>query len=192
MAKRMIKPSTLLTPLPVCLITCPGKDSPPNVLTVAAVGICCFDPPMIGIAIRPNRHSHRLIAAAGELVVNIPSPDLVREVDLCGSLSGREVDKFGATGLTPLSATVVRAPLIQQCPINLECKVRQTLNLGTHDLFLAEVVAAHLNEECVDEAGNWKGELIRPLAYHLPSREYWSLGQRLASHGFSREAEKRQ
>lgn len=192
MAKRTIKPATLLTPLPVCLISCAGQDPPPNVLTVAAVGICCFDPPLIGVAIRPNRHSHGLITAAGEFVVNVPTPDLLREVDLCGSLSGREADKFAAAGLTPLPGTVVKAPLIQQCPINLECKIRHTLKLGTHDLFLAEVVAAHLDEECVDESGNWMGEAIRPLAYHLPSREYWSLGQPLAKHGFSREEERQQ
>jgi flavin reductase (DIM6/NTAB) family NADH-FMN oxidoreductase RutF len=186
MAKRRIKPATLLNPLPVCLISCQGRESAPNILTAAAIGICCFDPPMLGVAIRSNRYSRRLIQESGEFVVNVPNQDLVSQVDLCGSISGREKDKFATFGLTPLPAQVVRAPLIQECPINLECKVRQTLTLGSHDLFLGEVVATHLDEECLDRADQWRGEAFRPLAYHLLCREYWSLGERLGAHGFSR------
>jgi len=186
MAKRKIKPATLLNPLPICLISCQGKESAPNILTVGALGICCFDPPMVGVAIRPNRHSHGLIVESGEFVINVPNQDLVRQVDLCGSLSGKEKDKFAAAGLTPLPAAVVGAPLVEECPINIECKVKQTMSLGTHDFFLAEVVATHMDEESLDEAGNWRGEMLRPLAYHLLSREYWSLGQRLGSHGFTK------
>ena len=186
MAKRKIKPATLLNPLPICLITCQAEGSAPNILTVAAIGICCFDPPLIGMAIRPSRHSHRLIMETGEFVVNVPNNDLVREVDLCGSLSGREKDKFPTVGLTPLPGEVVRTPLIKECPINLECRVKQVLNLGTHDFFLAEVVASHVDEEYLDPAGNWRGELLQPLAYHLLSREYWSLGESLGIHGFTK------
>jgi flavin reductase (DIM6/NTAB) family NADH-FMN oxidoreductase RutF len=141
---------------------------------------------MVGVAIRPNRYSHGLIVESGEFVINVPNQNLVREVDLCGSSSGKERDKFAASGLTPLPAAVVKAPLIQECPINIECKVKQILNLGTHDFFLAEVVATHMDEEYVDAAGQWRGELLSPLAYHLLSREYWSLGERLASHGFTK------
>jgi len=187
MAKRKIKPATLLNPLPVSLISCQGKTSAPNLITVAALGICCFDPPMVGVAIRGSRHSHALIQESGEFVINVPNQDLVRQIDLCGSVSGREKDKFAATGLRPLPAAVVKAPLVQECPINIECRVKQTLNLGTHDLFLAEVVAAHMDEEYLDEAGNWRGEMLKPLAYHLLSREYWSLGERLGTHGFTRQ-----
>lgn len=189
MAKRKIKPATLLNPLPVCLISCQGRESAPNILTVAAIGICCFDPPLIGVAIRPNRYSHGLISESGEFVINVPNWDLVRQVDLCGSLSGKEKNKFAAAGLTPLPASMVRPPLIRECPINIECKVKQTLNLGTHDFFLSEVVATHMDEECLDEAGNWRGEMLRPLAYHLLSREYWSLGERLGTHGFTRQTQ---
>jgi len=189
MAKRKIKAATLLNPLPICLISCQGKSSPPNLITVAALGICCFDPPMVGVAIRGNRHSHALIQESGEFVINVPNQDLVRQVDLCGSLSGKEKDKFAAAGLTPLPAAMVRAPLIAECPIHMECQVKQTLSLGTHDLFLAQVVATHMDEECLDEAGNWRGETLRPLAYHLLSREYWSLGERLGSHGFTKQTQ---
>jgi flavin reductase (DIM6/NTAB) family NADH-FMN oxidoreductase RutF len=186
MAKRKIKPATLLNPLPVCLITCQAEESLPNILTVAAIGICCFDPPMIGVSIRPSRCSHGLIKESGEFVVNVPNRDLLRQVDLCGSVSGKDQDKFFAAGLTALPAEVIRAPLIQQCPINIECQVRQIITLGSHDLFLAQVVATHMDEEYLDEAGNWRGERLQPLAYHLLSREYWSLGERLEAHGFTR------
>jgi flavin reductase (DIM6/NTAB) family NADH-FMN oxidoreductase RutF len=188
MAKRRINPATLLNPLPVCLISCQGTESAPNVITVAAIGLCCFDPPVIGAAIRGNRYSHRLIVETGEFVVNVPNRDLVRQVDLCGSLSGREGDKFGKVGLTPLPAEVVRPPLIKECPINLECKVKQRVTLGSHDLFLGEVVATHLDEECLDTEGGWRGESLEPLAYHLLCREYWSLGERLGKHGFMKSS----
>lgn len=185
MAKRRINPATLLNPLPLCLLTCQGEGSAPNILTVAAIGICCFDPPTIGVALRPSRYSHGLIKESGEFVVNVPNRDLLRQVDLCGSISGKDQDKFSAAGLTPLPGEMVRAPLIKECPINLECQVRQIMTLGTHDLFLAQVVATHMDEECLDEVGKWRGERLQPLAYHLLSREYWSLGERLEIHGFT-------
>lgn len=186
MAKRRIKPATLLNPLPVCLITCQGKGPVPNIITVAAIGLCCFDPPIIGVAIRTNRYSHLLIKESGEFVVNVPNQDLVRQVDLCGCLSGREGSKFSAVGLTPLPGEAVQAPLIKECPINIECKVRQALVLGSHDFFLGEVVATHLDEQYLDAEGKWRGEALEPLAYHLLSREYWSLGERLGEHGFAK------
>jgi flavin reductase (DIM6/NTAB) family NADH-FMN oxidoreductase RutF len=186
MAKRRINPATLLNPLPVCLISCQGKEPTPNIITVAAIGLCCFDPPIIGMAIRGSRHSHHLIEESGEFVVNVPNQDLVRKVDLCGSLSGREGDKFSAAGLTPLPGEIVRAPLIKECPINIECKIKQILALGSHDFFLGEVVATHVDEQYLDHAGKWRGEALQPLAYHLLSREYWSLGERLGKHGFAK------
>ncbi len=130
------KPSTALLPTPVVLVSVAGEDGAANVLTIAWVGTVCSAPPMLSVAVRPSRYSWRLLNAARAFVVNIPSADLVREVDLCGMWSGVEHDKFGELGLTAQPASKVAAPLITECPINLECVVRHQLDLGTHELFM--------------------------------------------------------
>jgi flavin reductase (DIM6/NTAB) family NADH-FMN oxidoreductase RutF len=136
--KEIWKPGTMLCPLPVVMVTCVGREGRPNIFTVAWTGIVCTDPPMLSISVRPERYSYELLQETGEFVVNIPSVREVRATDLCGVISGREVDKFERTGLTPAPASVVSAPLIRECPVSLECRVTQTLSLGSHTLFLAE------------------------------------------------------
>ena len=181
MAKIVKRPSTYLYPAPVVLVTC-GRERP-NIITLAWVGTLCSKPPLLGIGVRPSRYSHALIKATGEFVVNIPTADMVKAVDYCGHVSGRDVDKFAACGLTPEPASVVRAPLIAQCPINLECKVVRTISLGTHDLFIGEVVAVQVDGSLLDEQGHIDYAKAKPFI--LLDDEYRGLGDVLGIYGYS-------
>jgi flavin reductase (DIM6/NTAB) family NADH-FMN oxidoreductase RutF len=141
---------------------------------------------MVSISIRPSRHSYECIKRKKEFVVNLPSEQMVREVDACGILSGKETDKFGAMGWKAVAADKVTPPLIDQCPAQMECRVKQIIPLGSHDLFLGEIVALHVKEEFLKESGQIDINKILPLAYCPGSREYWSLGKRLGHHGFTK------
>jgi len=181
------KPSTALLPTPVVLLSVAGhgkqKD---NIITLAWVGTVCSAPPMLSVAIRPSRHSHGLVNAAREFVVNIPRAGQVAAVDLAGVWSGAEHDKFKELGFTAKPATLVSAPLIEECPINIECVVRHQLALGAHDLYLAEIVATHYDEELLDSRGRLRTAQLAAMAY--VNGEYWSLGERLGSYGQSAKA----
>ena len=181
------KPSTALLPTPVVLLSVAGhgkqKD---NIITLAWVGTVCSAPPMLSVAIRPSRHSHGLVNAAREFVVNIPRAGQVAAVDLAGVWSGAEHDKFKELGFTAKPATLVSAPLIEECPINIECVVRHQLALGAHDLYLAEIVATHYDEELLDSRGRLKTAQLAAMAY--VNGEYWSLGERLGSYGQAAKA----
>ena len=182
MAKTKKKPSTYLYPVPVVMVTC-GIEKP-NIITLAWVGTVSSDPPMVGIAVRKERHSHRLIEESGEFVVNIPGDELLEATDHCGQVSGRDTDKFAATGLTPEPASEVKAPLIAECHVNMECKVREKLELGAHDLFLGEVVAVHVDEEYVDDSGR-RVDYGKVKPFVLTFAEYRGLSEPLAKYGFS-------
>jgi len=176
------KPGTYLYPIPAVLVTC-GPTDRPNIITLAWVGTVCSDPPMVGISIRPSRYSHGLVKQYGEFAVNLPTTDLARVTDYCGVVSGREVDKFSAAGLTPVPAKVISTVIIAECPVNIECKVTQTLSLGTHDLFLGQVVSVQADEDILGSNGGIDLNKAKPLAYG--SHHYWGLGQMLGRHGFS-------
>jgi flavin reductase (DIM6/NTAB) family NADH-FMN oxidoreductase RutF len=181
------KPSTALLPTPVVLLSVAGHGKEkPNIITLAWVGTVCSAPPMLSVAIRPSRHSHGLVNAAREFVVNIPRADQVAAVDLAGVWSGAEHDKFKELGFTARPAKLVAAPLIEECPINIECVVRHQLALGAHDLYLAEIVATHYDEELLDSRGRLKTAQLAAMAY--VDGEYWSLGQRLGSYGQAAKA----
>jgi flavin reductase (DIM6/NTAB) family NADH-FMN oxidoreductase RutF len=185
MAKKRLGPGTALYPVPVVMVTCVDKSGRANIVTVTWTGTVCSEPPMIGISVRPGRFSHPMIKDTGEFVANIPSADQLHALDYVGTISGRNCpDKFEAAGLTPLPAALVKAPLIKECPVNMECKVRQVLSLGTHDLFLGEVVAVHADEGVLREDDRLDPEKARAIAY--VSGEYWSMGQRLGEHGLSK------
>jgi flavin reductase (DIM6/NTAB) family NADH-FMN oxidoreductase RutF len=183
MAKIQIRPGNHLFPLPPCLITC-GPADRPNIITLAWVGSLCSEPPIMGVSIRPSRYSHPLVTQAGEFGLNVPSVSLLRAVDYCGSVSGRDVDKFTAMGLTPAPAHVIRTALIAECPLNLECQVVQTVSLGSHDLFLGKVVAVHVDDTLLNTQGEIDLGRANSIAYG--SRTYWSLGQQLERQGFAR------
>jgi flavin reductase (DIM6/NTAB) family NADH-FMN oxidoreductase RutF len=175
------KPSTALLPTPVVLLSVTGEADTPNIITLAWVGTVCSAPPMLSVAIRPSRYSHELVNAAREFVVNIPRAAQVEQVDLAGVWSGREHDKFAEIGFTALPATQVAAPLIAECPVNIECVVRHQLALGAHDLYVAEIVATHYDEDVLDSRGRVLTDKIATMAY--AEGEYWSLGERLGGYG---------
>ena len=181
------KPSTALLPTPVVLLSVAGHGKEKaNIITLAWVGTVCSEPPMLSVAIRPSRHSHGLVNAAREFVVIIPRADQVVAVDLAGTCSGAEHDKFAELGFTARPAKHVAAPLIEECPINIECVVRHQLALGAHDLYLAEIVAVQYDEELIDSRGRLKTAKLDAMAY--VDGEYWSLGERLGSYGQAAKA----
>jgi flavin reductase (DIM6/NTAB) family NADH-FMN oxidoreductase RutF len=188
MSKTQLGPTTLLMPTPAALVTCGVYNQNPNIITIAWVGVACSDPPMISVGIRENRFSFDLIKKSGEFVVNITGADIVNQVDFCGVYSGKDVDKFKVTGLTPLEASKVKSPLIKECPINLECQVRRTLELGSHHLFIGEVVATHIDEDKLDDKGRPMIDKIQPIVYCTGAREYWTgLKAISGTYGFSRD-----
>jgi flavin reductase (DIM6/NTAB) family NADH-FMN oxidoreductase RutF len=175
------KPSAALLPTPVVLLSVTGEADTPNIITLAWAGTVCSAPPMLSVAIRPSRYSHELVTAAREFVVNIPRADQVEKVDLAGMWSGRAHDKFAEIGFTALPATQVAAPLIAECPVNIECVVRHQLALGAHDLFIAEIVATHYDEDVLDSRGRVLTGKIATMAY--AEGEYWALGEQLGKYG---------
>ena len=173
MAKVAIKPSTYLYPVPAVMVSC-GPREKPNIITLAWVGTVCSDPPMLSISIRPSRYSNGLIKEQREFAVNLPTVDLVRVTDYCGTVSGRKVDKFAATGLTPAPAKAIETVVIAECPVNIECQVTQVLPLGVHDLFLAKIVAVQVDESLLNEAGDV--DLSQAELFTYSGMRYWSLG----------------
>jgi flavin reductase (DIM6/NTAB) family NADH-FMN oxidoreductase RutF len=182
MAKIILKPGNHLYPLPPVLLTC-GPPEKPNIITLAWAGTLCSEPPILGVSIRPSRYSHGLVQLAGEFAVNVPTADMIQAVDWCGNVSGRTEDKFKAMGLTAVAARTIRTALIQECPVNIECQVIQTVHLGSHDLFLGKVVAVHADEALVDSRGEIDLSRAKPLAYG--SHAYWGLGGRIATQGYT-------
>jgi flavin reductase (DIM6/NTAB) family NADH-FMN oxidoreductase RutF len=181
------KPSAALLPTPVVLLSVAGHGKEqPNIITLAWVGTVCSDPPMLSVAIRPSRHSHQLVDVAREFVVNVPRAGQLTEVDLAGVWSGAEHDKFAELGLTATPANRVNAPLIEECPINIECVVRHQLTLGAHDLYLAEIVAVQYDQDILDARGRVLTRKLTPIAY--VEGEYWSLGERIGVYGGAAKA----
>ena len=178
------KPFAALRPVPVVLVSC-GHGERANIITIAWTGILCSDPPQVGIGMRPDRYSHGLIQETGEFVVNVPSERLLDEMEYCGFVSGRDADKFGASGLSPIPGSAIQTPLIAECAINLECRLTHTLPLGSHDLFIGEVVAVQLSEEVLDERGRVDNDKLRPILF--TGDEYWGLGSLLGRYGSRRK-----
>ncbi len=180
--KEAWKGSVITSPLPPTLVSCGSLDKP-NVLTIAWTGILCTHPPITYISVRPERYSYELIRSSGEFVINLATEELVREVDLCGVKSGRNTDKLALTKLTPMPAVEVSAPIIAQCPVNIECKVREIIPLGSHDMFMADIVKLDVSKELIDDNGRLALEKAGLLAY--AHGDYFSLGKRLGGFGFS-------
>jgi flavin reductase (DIM6/NTAB) family NADH-FMN oxidoreductase RutF len=170
-----LKPGTLLSPVPAVLVSCKSEGRRPNIISLAWVGTVCSEPPTVAIGVRPTRHSHGLILSSGEFVVNLPAADQASLVDFCGSHSGREVDKFAAMGIEAIPGSVVQAPLIAACPVNLECKVVKHIPLGSHDVFFGQVVAAHADPDVLTPAGLVDPVKAKLVAY--ASGAYWRLAE---------------
>jgi flavin reductase (DIM6/NTAB) family NADH-FMN oxidoreductase RutF len=173
--------SPLIFPRPVALVTASSVEKD-NIITLSWVGSVCSSPPIVALGIRKSRYSYALIMKSREFVVNIPDADLVREADFCGTRSGREIDKFEKTGLTREDAKEVKAPLIKECPINLECTLKDTIELGSHILFLGEVVGTHIDESIMT-GGSFDDEKFEPLTYLSP--HYFTVKQVEGDYGFT-------
>jgi flavin reductase (DIM6/NTAB) family NADH-FMN oxidoreductase RutF len=183
-AKESWKPGNVLYPAPTVLVSCGGAQGwKANLITVAWAGNVCSDPPMLSISVRPERYSHGIIGATGAFVVNVPAAGQARAVDWCGVVSGRDTDKFAGAGLTPAPALKVRPPIVAECPLNIECVVKQSLALGTHTMFLGEVVAVQVTAALIDGRGRFRPDLCGLLAF--ANGQYFALGRRLGRFGFS-------
>lgn len=183
MPKEIWKPGNMLYPVPPVLVTCHNKKGESNMLTVAWAGTVCSTPAMLSISVRKERYSHAMLMETGEFVVNLPTEDLVWETDEAGVRSGRDVNKWETLHLHQEEGKILSVPMILECPVNMECKVKQVLELGSHDLFLAEIVAVHVDSALLDEKKRLQLEKAKLLAYS--HGQYFGLGNVLGSFGFS-------
>lgn len=188
MAKIQWKGGALLSPLPAVLVSCGNRETE-NVFTVAWTGIVCTKPPMLSISVRKERFSYDLIDKTGEFCVNLTPDSLVRAVDYCGVKSGRDVDKFKEMNLTKTESFEVSCPSIAECPITLECRVNRKIELGSHDMFIADIVAVGADESLIDEKGRLMLEKAHLLSYS--HGDYFSLGKKIGDFGFSVRKKKR-
>lgn len=173
----------MLYPLPVVMVSVADAAGKYNIITLAWVGTVCSDPPMVSISLRPERYSYSIIKETGEFVINLTTRELVFATDYCGVKSGRDVDKFKEMKLTALPAAKVKAPLIGESPINLECRVRQMISLGSHDMFVAEVAAVHADHKYMDGTGRFQLEKADPIVYSHGA--YLACGEKLGTFGYS-------
>ena len=180
--RKILNPGTLLAPLPAVMVTC-GSLQKANVLTIAWTGIVNTHPPMTYISVRPSRYSYGIIKDSGEFVINLTTSKMVRETDFCGVRSGRDMDKIKKCGLHLEAASKVSAPIISESPLSLECRVVEIKFLGTHDMFLAEIVAVNADGRYIDSKGKINLQQAGLMAYS--HGEYFSLGRKLGSFGYS-------
>ena len=165
MSKQIWKPGTMLYPIPAVMVSCGSLDAEKNIITIAWTGTINSDPPMTYISVRPERHSYKIIKEKKEFVINVVTEELAYATDFCGVRSGKDIDKFELMNLTAEKASVVSCPIIAQSPINIECRVKDIIPLGSHDMFLAEIVGVMADEKYMDENGRFNFEKSRPVCY---------------------------
>lgn len=183
MAKQTWKAGNMLYPLPAVMVSVTDGKGQDDIITVAWTGTICTNPPMVYISVRPSRFSHHMLMETGEFVINLTTEKLTRATDYCGVRSGRDVDKFKETGLTREKAEFVKAPMIKESPVSIECRVTEVKKLGSHDMFLAEVLAVHADEEYMDENNCFDLNRARPMVYS--HGEYLGIGKKLGTFGYS-------
>ncbi|MGN0404901.1 MAG: flavin reductase family protein [Bariatricus sp.] len=183
MAKQTWKAGNMLYPLPAVMVSVSDKEGKNNIITVAWAGTICTNPPMVSISVRPERYSYHMIEETGEFVINLTNEELAKATDYCGVRSGRDVDKFNDMHLTPETAQYVKAPLIKESPVNIECRVVKKEELGSHHMFLAEVLAVHVDDSYMDESNRFALEKTKPLVY--VHGQYFSLGRGMGTFGYS-------
>ena len=189
MEKRIWKPGTLIYPLPAIMVSCGDFNGEKNIITIAWTGTICSNPPMCYISIRPERHSYQMIKESGEFVINLTTESLAFATDFCGVKSGKDMDKFKKTKLTPLPGIAVKAPIIGESPLNIECKVIEIKKLGSHDMFIAEVVAVHANEDLFNpETDAFDLNAAQMLVYS--HGHYFGVGKKIGRFGYSVMKEK--
>lgn len=188
MAKVKWKGGTLLAPVPPALVSV-GDGEVDNLITVAWTGIICSDPPKTYISVRPERYSYDIIKRTGEFIINLPSSHIIRSIDFCGVRSGRELDKFEHCRLTREKASVVNCPAVAESPVSLECKVTEVVPLGSHDMFMADIVGVNVDERYIDEKGKLRIEQCSLATYAHGS--YFALGKKIGSFGYSVKKKKK-
>ena len=190
MSKQSWKPGNMLYPLPVVMVSAADKEGRDDIITVAWAGTVCTNPPMVSISIRPERYSYHMIRETGEFVSNLTTEELAFATDYCGVKSGRDVDKFKETGLTREKAEKVKAPMIAEAPVSIECKVKEIRELGSHHMFIAQVAAVHADEKYMDEKNRFDLNRARPIVYS--HGEYLGTGKKLGTFGYSVKKAKKQ
>ena len=188
MSKVTWKPGTFLYPLPVVMVSS-GNMEKSNIITVAWTGILNTDPAMVYISVRPSRYSYNIIKESGEFVINLTTKDLAYATDWCGVKTGEKVDKFKEMGLTKEKANFVKCPLIKESPVSIECKVKEIKKLGTHDMFMAEILAINADEKYIDEKGAFDISKCDLIAYS--NGKYYSMGKKIGKFGFSVQKNKK-
>lgn len=187
MSKVLWKPGTMIYPLPPVMVSC-GSMEAPNIITVAWTGIANSDPAMTYVSLKPQRFSHGLIQKRQEFVINLTSENLIKAADFCGVRSGRDLDKFAVTKLTPEKCEHVSAPMIAESPVSLECRVAEIIRLGSHDMFLSQILGVYIDASLLDEKGMFHLEKSGVAAYC--HGHYYALGRKLGKFGFSVEKKK--
>jgi len=183
-AKLQWKPSTMLNPVPVVMVTCADAQGKPNIITLAWAGTINSEPPMVSISVRKERYSYNLIKERGQFVINLTTQKLAYATDFCGVKSGRDTNKFESAKLTPEKASKVDVALIKESPVNIECVVKDVIQLGSHDMFIGEIVAVNVDEKLIDEKG--KLHLVDKAGLICYSHgEYYSLEKSLGYFGYS-------
>lgn len=186
MGKTVLPPSEALYPAPVVLVSCLDRsNNRTNAITIAWCGIAASNPPQISISVRASRHSYKLIEKEREFAINIPSKDFVKSVDMCGIASGKDADKLRLASLTASPASKISAHIINECPVNIECRLSHTLDLGSHHMFVGEVAAVHVDEELLDRNGRIDYLKAKPFVFN--QGEYWDLGKKIGYYGFSQK-----
>lgn len=183
MEKEFWKPGNMLYPIPAVMVSCADNNHKPNIITIAWAGTVCSDPAMVSISIRKERYSYEIIKNSKEFVINLVTKDLVKQADYCGVRSGREVDKFKEMKLSTTTGKIVSAPLITESPINIECKVKKIIPLGTHDMFLAEVVSVAVDKKYMDRSGKFHLNKSGLIVYSHGA--YFGLGEFIGKFGYS-------
>ena len=183
MGKQSWKAGNMLYPVPAVMVSCKGEDTKANIITLAWAGTVCSDPVMLSVSIRPERYSHDIIEKSGEFVVNLVTEDLTRACDWCGVRSGKDHDKFKEMKLTEYVSDFMETPAINESPVNIYCKVKDILRLGSHDMFIAEVVGVTVDDAYMDEKGKFDLAACKLMAYS--HGEYFALGRKLGKFGYS-------
>ena len=183
MEKETWKAGNMLYPLPAVMVSVSDGEGNDNIITVAWAGTVCTNPPMVSISVRPSRFYYDMLRKTGEFVINLTTEKLAYATDYCGVRSGRDVDKFQEMHLTPQPSEKVKAPGIAESPVNIECRVTQVLELGTHDMFLADVVAVRVDDDYMDEKGRLDLNAADLVTYS--HGEYFTLGKKIGTFGYS-------
>lgn len=183
MAKQKWKAGNMVYPLPAVLVSCGDKEGNVNLMTAAWTGTVCSEPPMVYVSIRKERYSHHMIKETGEYVINLTTEKLAEATDFCGVRSGRDMDKFKEMKLTPVKGELQYAPMVAESPVSIECRVTEVMELGSHDMFIAEVTAVYVDEQYMDAKGTFHLEKAEPLVYS--HGQYYGVGKHLGGFGYA-------